>query len=246
MQAQAFGLGYALRVADLRAVAYTKAVETLQSVTDPKLAGAEVAHFSDDVPRLRHAQAESYAQAAGLLNLMGAPLPLRDWAKQSAATLNAPLVYTKDAQKLAKTEPATAAVLAELVEIQAIKAAADAQQTRMTLWLEVSGGKVTPWTADVGAYAAELGRASHAVDVQPASSITARLLLLQEAPPSAPATARESLATSASRRWGQPAEPGDNGSQRHHTGQDHARLRNAAVILSCRGAGGKVLEKSAS
>jgi hypothetical protein len=193
-QAQAFGLAYALRTADLQAVAYTKSVERLKDVSDPQVAGAEVAHFSSEVPRLRHAEAASYTLTASLLNQMGAPASLRLWAAQAAATLNAPLVYSNDAKKLAKTEPDTAAVSAELTEIQEIKSTADAQQTPMTLWLELTGGKVTPWTANVGAYAADLHRASHAASPSPLSSITARILL-RHAPPGAPAATRESLAT---------------------------------------------------
>ena len=193
-QSQAFALGYALRTADLRAVAYTKSVETLKDVSDSQVAGAEVARFSDDVPKLRHAEAVSYSQASALLSQMGAPLTLRQWAAQSAAALNAPLTYSKDAQKLAKTEPGTAAVLAELVEIQAVKSRSDAQQTPMTLWLELIGGKVTPWTADVGAYAAELHGASQATASRRLPSVTAQLLL-RHAPANAPAAARESLAT---------------------------------------------------
>lgn len=193
VQAQAFKLGYALRAADLQAVAYTKAIQSLREVSDPQVAGAEVAHFSSDVPRLRHAEAASYTIAVALLTQMGAPATLRTWAAQSAATLNAPLAYTRDAKKMARTEPTAAAVSAELTEIQQIKAAADAQQTPMTLWLSLAGGKVAPWSADVGAYAAELHRASHTASPSPLSSITARILL-RHTPAGAPAAARESLA----------------------------------------------------
>ncbi len=194
VQAQAFRLAYALRTADLQAVAYTKSVERLKEVSNPQVAGAEVAHFSSDVPRLRHAEAASYTAAGALLTQMGAPISVRAWAAQSAATLNAPLVYTNDAKKMARAEPTAAAVSAELTEIQNIKAAADAQQTPMTLWLNLTGGKVAPWSADVGAYAAELHRASHTASPSPLSSITARILL-RHAPAGAPAAARESLAT---------------------------------------------------
>ena len=193
MQAQAFKLGYALRTADLQAVAYTKAVQSLKDVSDPQVAGAEVAHFSGEVAPLRRSEAASYVQASLMLTQMGAPASLRAWAAQAAARLNAPLAYPRDAQNLAKTEPTTAAVSAELTEIRDIKAAADAQQTPMTLWLTLAGGKVAPWTADVGAYAAELHRASRAASPSPLSSVTARVLLRQ-APPGAPAETRESLA----------------------------------------------------
>ena len=193
VQAQAFGLGYALRAADLRAVAYTQAVQSLKSITDPQVAGAEVAHFSSDVPSLRRSQAASYTLTASLLTQMGAPSTLRAWAAQSAATLSAPLVYPKDAQKLAKTEPDTAAVLAELVEIQNIKAAADAEQSPLTLWLTLIGGKAAPWDADVGAYTAELRRASSGAAPTRLSSVSAQILL-RHAPAAAPAAARDSLA----------------------------------------------------
>lgn len=193
VQAQAFKLGYALRAADLQAVAYTKSIQSLKDVSDPQVAGAEVAHFSSEVTPLRRSQAASYTVAASLLTQMGAPVPVRAWAAQSAATLNAPLVYTSDAQKMARTEPIAAAVSAELTEIRQIKAAADAQQTPMTLWLELTGGKTVPWSADVGAYTAELHRASRDVSPSPLSSVTARILL-RHAPPGAPAATRESLA----------------------------------------------------
>ena len=194
VQAQAFKLGYALRTADLQAVAYTKSIQSLKDVSDPQVAGAEVAHFSSDVPQLRRSESASYTAAAALLTQMGAPASLQTWAKQSAAALNAPLLYPRDAKKMAQTEPIAAAVSAELTEIQQIKAAADAQQTPMTLWLELIGGKTVIWSAGVGAYAAELHRASHAVSPSPLSSITARILL-RHAPPGAPAATRESLAT---------------------------------------------------
>ena len=194
VQAQAFGLGYALRAADLSAVAYAQTVQSLKNVTDPQVAGAEVAHFSSDIPRLRRSQAASYTLTASLLTQMGAPASLRAWAAQSAATLNAPLVYPKDAQKLAKTEPDTAQVLAELAEIQNIKAAADAEQSPLTLWLSLVGGRAAPWNADIGAYTAELRRVSLAGPPPPRlSSVTAQLLLRQ-APTAAPAAARDSLA----------------------------------------------------
>ena len=194
VQAQAFRLAYALGTADLQAVAYTKSIEQLKDVSDPQVAGAEVAHFSSEVVPLRHARAAAYAQAAAVLTQMGAPASLRTWAAQAAAMLNAPLVYSRDAQSLAKTEPTTAAVSAELAEIQEMRSSADAQQTQMTLWLKLTGGKVAPWSAEVGTYAAELHRASHTVSPTPLSSITARVLLLA-APPGAPSETRESLAT---------------------------------------------------
>lgn len=193
MQAQAFGLGYALRAADLSAVAYTKSVQSLKNVKDPQVAGAEVAHFSSDVPGLRRSQAASYTLTASLLTQMGAPAALRAWAGQSAALLKAPLVYPKDARKLAKSEPDTAAVSAELSEIQNIKAAADAQQSLLILWLKVVGGKTAPWNADVGGYAAELRRASSTAAPTRLSSVKAQLLL-GHAPPGVPAAARDSLA----------------------------------------------------
>ena len=193
VQAQAFHLGYALRAADLRAVAYAQAMQSLKNVMDPQVAGAEVAHFGSEVPSLRRAQAASYTLTTALLTNMGAPAPLRAWASQSAALLNAPLVFPKDAQKLAKTEPDTAAVLAELVEIQNIKAAADVRQSELILWLTLVGGKTAPWNADVGGYAAELRRASSAAAPTRLSSVKAQLLL-GHAPPGAPAAVRESLA----------------------------------------------------
>jgi len=194
LQAQAFKLGYALRAADLQAVTYVKSVKQLKDVSDPQVAGAEVAHLSSEAIPLRHARAAAYAQASALLTQMGAPLSLRTWVTRSAAKLNAPLVYSSDDRKQAKTDLNTAAVSAELAEIREVSPLSDAQQTQMTLWLELTGGKVAPWTADVGAYAAELHRASHAASPSPLSSVTARVLL-RHAPAGAPAAVRESLAT---------------------------------------------------
>ena len=193
VQGQAFGLGYALRAADLQAVAYAKSMQALNETTDPQVRGAEVAHFSSEIAPLRRSEAASYTQVAALLTQMGAPASLRAWATQSAAKLAAPLVYTGDAKKLQKTEPDTAAVLSELVEIQSVKAAADAQQTPMTLWLELTGGQVSSWSADVGGYAAELHHAPSGTAPSRLSSVTAQVLLLH-APAGAPAETRESLA----------------------------------------------------
>ncbi len=194
MQAQAFKLAYALGTADLQAVAYTKSVERLQGVSDPQVAGAEVAHFSSEVSPLRRARAAAYAQASALLAQMGAPLSVRAWAAQSAARLSAPLAYSKDNRQQAKTDPNTAAVSAELEEITALRSLADAQQTPLALWLVLAGGKAVPWTAEVGTYAAELHRASETTSPSPLPGITARVLL-RSAPPGAPAVTRESLAT---------------------------------------------------
>ena len=193
IQAQAFGLGYALRTADLRAVAYTKSVQSLKGVADQKLAGAEVAQLSSAVAKLRRSQAASYTLTASLLTQMGAPPTLQSWASKSAATLSAPLVYSKDVQKLARTEPDTAAVLGELEEIQSIKAASEAQQSPLTLWLRLTGGKAAPWNADVGAYTAGLRRAVSATGPSRLSSVQAQALL-RHAPAEAPAAARDSLA----------------------------------------------------
>ena len=193
IRAQAFRLGYVLRTADLRAVAYTKSVQSLKGVTDQKLAGAEVAQLSSAVAKLRRSQAASYTLTASLLTQMGAPPTLQSWASKSAATLSAPLVYSKDAQKLARTEPDTAAVLGELGEIQSIKAASAAQQSPLTLWLRLTGGKAAPWDADVGAYTAELRRAVSATGPSRLSSVQAQALL-RHAPAEAPAAARDSLA----------------------------------------------------
>ena len=193
VQAQAFGLGYALRTADLRAVSYTKAVQSLKGVTDKNVAGAQVAQLSGAVGELRRSQAASYTLTSSLLIQMGAPPTLRVWAASSAATLTAPLVYSKDALKLAKTEPDTAAVLAELGEIQLVKAAADTQQTPLTLWLGLIGGNAALWNTDAGAYTADLRRAMSATGPSRLSSVQAQVLL-RHAPAEAPAAARDSLA----------------------------------------------------
>ena len=193
IQAQAFGLGYALRTADLRAVTYTKSVRSLKGVTDPKLAGAEVTQLSSAVLKLRRSQAASYVLTSSLLTQMGAPPTLQSWASKSAATLSAPLVYSKDALKLARTEPDTAAVLAELGEIQSIKAASESQQSPLTLWLGLIGGKAAPWNADVGAYTADLRRAVSASGPSRLTSVQAQALL-RHAPAEAPAAVRDSLA----------------------------------------------------
>lgn len=195
LQAQTFALGYALRVADSEALAYAKSVQSLKGVTDPEAAGAEVAHLSGDIARLRRAQTASYRLVTALLGRMGAPSALHNWAALSAARLAAPLAYSEEAAKLAKKEPSTAAVLAELTEIRAVKAASDAQQTPLTLWLTLTGGPVTPWTADVGAYAADLRRVSAAA-APPSRLVSATAqALLHHARPDSPAAARESLAT---------------------------------------------------
>lgn len=193
VQAQAFGLGYALRSADLQAVAYLQSVQSLKNVSDSKVAGAEVAHFSAEVPKLRRSQAASYGQASKLLVQMGAPPSLRAWAGQAEATLDAPLFYSRDAQKVAKTEPDTAQVSAELAELQNVSAAAAAQQGPLTLWLRLTGGKSAPWNADVGAYTAELRRSSASAAPTRLSSFQAQALL-RHAPADAPAAARDSLA----------------------------------------------------
>lgn len=192
-QSRAFALAYTLRSCDLRAVAFTQSVKRLKLVEDDQAAGAEVVHLSAEAPKLRHTQAVAYDQVARLLTKMGAPGTLQAWAAQTSAALAAPLAYSDEAQSLAKTEPGTALVLAELDELQAVRTTANAKQPALAAWLKLTGGPLAVWTADVGGYTADL----HMAAISPGQGAlplgTARRLL-QHAPPGAPAATREDLA----------------------------------------------------
>ena len=155
-QAQAFLIGYTLRTCDLRALAFTQAVKALKDVDSDQTAGAEVARLSRRAGRLRRAQAGAYRQAAKAMTKLNAPKTLQDWASQTAEGLDADLAYSQDAKELRKTEPDTALVLAELDELQAVKAAANARQPALAAWLKLTGGTIAVWTADLGSYAADL------------------------------------------------------------------------------------------
>lgn len=191
-QTQVFALAYTLRACDLRTQDYIEAVQALKNVPDENAATEEKAHRSRETPKLRRTQAVAYAQAARLLGKMGAPAQFRAWAEQTAARLNAPLVYDREARDMAKTEPEAGMILAELSELQAIKTSSDDQQPTLAIWLRLTGGPVAIWTADVGSFAADLHRA--AATPGPSRLIgKAALRLLLKAPPQTPSEARGDL-----------------------------------------------------
>lgn len=159
-QSRVFTLALTLRVCDLRAQNYIEAVQSLKTITEADAVGTEVKRLSRETPKLRRSQSEGYAQAAKMLARMGAPPGIRTWAADSAARLKAPLTYDDEARKMAKTEPNAGQVMAELSELEAVKTSADDQQPDIAIWLKLSGGAVALWTADVGAYAADLRRAA--------------------------------------------------------------------------------------
>lgn len=177
-QTQAFALGYTLRSCDLSSQAFAASVKTLQDVDDDTLAGAQIKHLSRQAINLRKHQAEAYARIARLLEQMDAPPALRHWSAQTAQSLAEPLAYSGEASALLKTEPETAATLAELSEITAVKARAETQQPSLTTWLKLSGGHVALWNAEVGSYTADL-RAAREPGARPnVLSKTAQHLLL--------------------------------------------------------------------
>lgn len=191
-QTQAFALAYTLRTCDLRAQSFVVSVKALKNIDDDQAAGAEVSHLSRQAANLRRRQAASYTQIAWLLDQMNAPPSLRHWSAQTAASLAAPLVYSDDAQSLAKTEPDTAATLAELTEVQAVKTQANAHQPPLNAWLKLTGGRLSVWTAEVGSYAADLHWARHLAARDALSPGTARRLL-QLAPAGASSEVRGDL-----------------------------------------------------
>lgn len=192
VQAQAFALGYALRTADTRALVFTQSVEQLKAVDDDAQAGAEVARLSRQTVALRLSEKTAYVQIAAQLKTMGAPESLQVWAAATVAELSAPVVLTKDAKDLEKKEPDTAQVLSTLAELQAIKAGTNSRQRSLTTWLALTGGKVAVWSAETGAYTADLHRAATA-NRGALPSGAARALLVH-APANAPAATRQAVA----------------------------------------------------
>jgi len=192
VQAQAFALGYALRTADTRALAFTQSVEQLKTVDDDAQAGAVVARLSRNSVVLRLSEKTAYVQVAAQLKTMGAPESLQVWAAATVAGLSAPLVLTKDAKSLQKKEPNTAQVLSVLAELQAIKTDTNSRQQSLRTWLALTGGKVAVWSAETGAYTADLHRAA-TVSRRALPSGAARALLVH-APANAPAATRQAVA----------------------------------------------------
>ena len=192
VQAQAFALGYALRTADTRALVFTQSVEQLQTVDDDAQAGAEVARLSRQTASLRLSEKTAYAQVAAQLKSMGAPESLQTWATTTVAGLSAPVMQTKDAKDLQKKEPDTAQVLSTLAELQALKAGTNSRQQSLAAWLALTGGKVAVWSAETGAYTADLHRAA-TVSRGALPSGAARALLVH-APADAPAATRQAVA----------------------------------------------------
>ena len=191
-ETQAFALGYLLRSCDLRAQSFVSSVKTLKDVDDDKLAGAEVKHLSRRAMNLRRHQAESYTQITELLDRMDAPPTLRHWSAQTATLLASPLVYSSEAKALVETEPDTASTLAELSEITAVKAQADARQPSLSTWLKLTGGRLALWNAEVGCYTAELRAAGEPGANPSVLSHTAQHLLLS-APTGASSEVRGNL-----------------------------------------------------
>lgn len=196
-QARAFALGYTLRACDLRAIAFTRSVKALKDVEDAQTP-AEVARLGREATALRHTQAVSYAQISGLLTKMSAPAPLRAWASRGATSLAGPPPYGAEEQSLAKSDPDTAAVMAALDEVSALKTEADAELPMLAAWLGTSGGRLSVWTAEVGTYTADL-RAAATTPGQAVPPLRAARRLLQTAPPGAPSPARACLAAMAPR-----------------------------------------------
>lgn len=191
-QSRVFALALTLRVCDLRAQNYIETVQSLKTITEGDVANAEVKSISRDTSKLRHAQAEGYTQSAKMLARMGAPPSLQIWAASAAARFKSPLVYDDEAHKMAKTEPDAGQVMAELSELETVKTSSDDQQPDIAIWLKLSGGTVALWTADVGAYAADLRRAA----ALPGSSRLlgrAALRLLLKAPAGSPSDVRGDL-----------------------------------------------------
>lgn len=192
-QARIFALALTLRACDLQAQNYIEAIQSLKTIADNDAAGAEVKSLSRETLNLRRSQSQCYSQAAKLLARMGAPPSLQTWATETAERFKAPLVYDEEARKMAKTEPDPGQVMAELNELGAVNASADAQRSEIAIWLKLSGGTVALWTADVGAYAADLRRAA----ALPGSSRLlggAALRLLLKAPAGTPSSTRSDLA----------------------------------------------------
>ena len=196
-QARAFALGYTVRACDLRAIAFTSAVKGLKDVEDAQTP-AEVARLGREATALRHTQAVSYEQISSLLAKMSAPTALRAWASKAAANLAAPPALSGEEQSLAKSDPDTAAVLAALDEVSALKTESDAELSPLAAWLGTSGGALSVWTAEVGTYAADL-RAAATTPGQAAPPLRATRRLLQTAPPGAPSLTRAYLAAMAPR-----------------------------------------------
>lgn len=191
-QTQTFVLAYTLRMSDLRAQRFVLAVKALKDVDDDGTAGAEVKHLSRQSANLRRRQAAAYMQIAWILDQKDAPPSLRHWSADTAASLAAPLVYGGDALALVKTEPDTATTLAELTEVQAVKTQADAHQPALNTWLKLTGGFLSIWTAEVGAYAADLHFAGQPGTHETFPSRTAQRLL-QSAPVGSPSEVRGDL-----------------------------------------------------
>ncbi len=192
-QARAFALGYTMRACDLRAIAFTRSVKDLKDMEGDQ-AGAEVARLSREATALRHTQAVSYGQISGLLTKMGGPEPLRAWASKAALGLGGPPPYGEEARTLAKGDPDSAAVMATLDEITALKTDADTRLPMLAAWLNTGGGgPLSVWTAEVGTYAADL-RAAATAPGQGPPPLSAARRLLQTAPQGAPALTRAYLA----------------------------------------------------
>lgn len=191
-QTRIFALALTLRACDLRSQDYIETIQSLQTIDDTEALNSQIKNSSREAARLRHTQSDAYALAAQMLTRLGAPTNLQEWAIQTAARFKAPLVYDDTARKMAKNEPESGLVMAELGELESVNAASAAQQPALGLWLNLTGGAVAVWTADIGSYAADLRRA----DLLAGQSHLlghAALRLLLKAPSDSPSAIRGDL-----------------------------------------------------
>ena len=195
-QTRLFALALTLRACDLRSQDYIETVKSLDKsaylMDNTDTLNAQVKNISRDATRLRHTQSDAYAQAAQMLTRLGAPANIQEWAAQTSARFKSPLAYDDDARKMAKNEPEAGLVMAELGELESVNADAASQQTALGLWLNLTGGMVAVWTADVGSYAADLRRAGLLAG-QSRLIGRAALRLLLKAPSDSPSAIRGDL-----------------------------------------------------
>lgn len=191
-QAQAFGLGFALQTAAVRARLFLQSVKGLRDVSDDDEGDAEVVKLAKQSHSLRRAEARSYGETARLLQAMGAPPDLQAWARDVADQLDAPLKLSKEAKREQKSDPNTATVLGAIDEAQALKVAADGAMPSVRTWLKLSYGPQAAWAGALGDLAAEMNAAVAGGRPFPIAALDV-VKLSQAAPAGTPPSVPEAL-----------------------------------------------------
>ena len=193
-QQQCFQAMLLLRLPQMETLHFIGAVKSLRDLdgSDETALSRRVTELSGQAVALRRDDSRAFSQLTALLKGMGTTASLQAWAASEADRLSQPLKYTKDELKDAKTDPATAAILATLDEADALKADTDTHLSSLGLWINLTQGRAGLWAADVGELTAAL-HVALANQAEPRLSVTLARHLKATSPDGTPPAVLDAL-----------------------------------------------------